>query len=112
LTGELHLEVVIRAEALEVGDRIGGLIERIPAGSAGHDVAALGALMAQLKQRFPQQTAATVLAEPNTSYDVLVQVMDRVRAGRQMQASRLVAVDYFPAISIGDAPVRTRQAGL
>ena len=112
LTGELQLEVVIRAEALEVGDRIGGLIERIPAGSAGHDVAALGALMAQLKQRFPQQTAATVLAEPNTSYDVLVQVMDRVRAGRQMQASRLVAVDYFPAISVGDAPVRTRQAGL
>jgi biopolymer transport protein ExbD len=112
LTGELQLEVVIRAEALEVGDRIGGLIERIPAGSAGHDVAALGALMAQLKQRFPQQTAATVLAEPNTSYDVLVQVMDQVRAGRQMQVSRLVAVDYFPAISIGDAPVRTRQAGL
>lgn len=112
LTGELQLEVVIRAEALEIGDRIGGLIERIPAASAGHDVAALGALMAQLKNRFPQQTAATVLAEPNTSYDVLVQVMDQVRAGRQMQGTRLVAVDYFPAISIGDAPVRTRQAGL
>jgi len=112
LTGELQLEVVIRAEALEVGDRIGGLIERIPARSAGHDVAALGALMAQLKQRFPQQTAATVLAEPNTSYDVLVQVMDKVRAGQQMQGSRLVSVDYFPAISIGDAPVRTRQARL
>jgi biopolymer transport protein ExbD len=112
LTGELQLEVVIRADALEVGDRIGGLIERIPARGSGHDVVALGALMAQLKQRFPQQTAATVLAEPNTSYDVLVQVMDQVRAGRQMQGSRLVSVDYFPAISIGDAPVRTRQAGL
>lgn len=112
LTGELQLEVVIRADALEVGDRIGGLIERIPAGSGGHDVQALGALMAQLKQRFPQQTAATVLAEPNTPYDVLVQVMDRMRAGRQVQGARMVTVDYFPAISIGDAPVRNRQARL
>jgi biopolymer transport protein ExbD len=112
LTGELQLEVVIRADALEVGDRIGGLIERIPANGSGHDLKALGALMAQLKQRFPQQTAATVLAEANTPYDVLVQVMDMVRAGRQAQGTRVVGVDYFPDISIGDAPLRTRQARL
>lgn len=110
LTGELQLEVVIRADALEVGDRIGGLIERIPANGSGHDVKALGALIGQLKQRFPQQTAASVLAEPSTSYDVLVQVMDRVRAGRQVQGTAVVNVDYFPDISIGDAPIRTRQA--
>jgi len=110
LTGELQLEVVIRADALEIGDRIGGLIERIPANGSGHDVKALGALVSQLKQRFPQQTAATVLAEPNTPYDVLVQVMDRVRAGRQVQGTAVVNVDYFPDISIGDAPIRTRQA--
>lgn len=112
LTGELQLEVVIRADALEVGDRIGGLIERIPANGSGHDVKALGALIGQLKQRFPQQTAASVLAEPSTSYDVLVQVMDRVRAGRQVQGTAVVNVDYFPDISIGDAPIRTRQARL
>jgi biopolymer transport protein ExbD len=112
VTGELQLEVVIRPDALEVGDRIGGLIERIPANGNGHDVKALGALIGQLKQRFPQQTAATVLAEPNTSYDVLVQVMDRVRAGRQAQGTSVVTVDYFPAISIGDAPIRNRQARL
>lgn len=112
LSGELQLEVVIRADAVEVGDRVGGLIERIPAGAGGHDVDALGALMGQLKQRFPQHRAATVLAEPNTPYDVLVQVMDRMRAGRQVQGGRMVTVDYFPEISIGDAPVRNRQARL
>ena len=112
LSGDLQLEVVIRADAVEVGDRIGGLIERIPAGAAGQDVDALGALMAQLKQRFPQHRTATVLAEPNTSYDVLVQVMDRMRAGRQVQGGRMVSVEYFPEISIGDAPVRNRQARL
>jgi biopolymer transport protein ExbD len=112
LSGELQLEVVIRADALEVGDRIGGLIERIPAVAGGHDVQSLAVLMGQLKQRFPQQRAATVLAEPNTSYDALVQVMDRVRSGRQLQGRTAVTVDYFPEISVGDAPVRTRQASL
>jgi biopolymer transport protein ExbD len=112
LSGELQLEVVIRADALEVGDRIGGLIERIPATGSGHDVKTLGALIAQLKRRFPQVTAATVLAEADTSYDVLVQVMDRLRAGRQAQGAAVVTVDYFPDLAIGDAPVRTRQARL
>ena len=31
----LQLEVVVRQDALEVGDRIGGLIQRIPATTAG-----------------------------------------------------------------------------
>ena len=40
---KLNLEIVIRADAIEVGDRIGGLIQRIPRTQSGHyDVAALG----------------------------------------------------------------------
>jgi hypothetical protein len=31
--------------------------------------------------------------------------MDAVRAGHQMQGARLVTTDYFPNISVGDAPV-------
>ena len=46
-----------------------------------------------------------VLAEPEVSYDALVQVMDAVRAGHQAQGARIVATDYFPNISIGDAPI-------
>ena len=37
----LQLEVVIRADALEVGDRIGGLIQRIARNGDGKDVAEL-----------------------------------------------------------------------
>jgi biopolymer transport protein ExbD len=102
----LQLEVVIRNNALEVGDRIGGLIERIPATPAGHDVKALSALMHQLKLRFPDKKEATVLAEPNTPYQVLVQVMDAVRAGKSAQGTTtVVTVDLFPTLSVGDAPV-------
>src|SRR5918911_3521187 len=52
----LQLEVVIRRDALEVGDRIGGLIQRIPNDATkGLDVNALSALMVQLKTQFPDK---------------------------------------------------------
>ncbi len=104
----LQLEVVVRPEALEVGDRIGGLIQRIPATATGPDVRALQTLVQQIKTKFPDKLEATVLAEPNTSYDTLVQVMDAMRAGRMAQGDKVVRAELFPNISIGDAPVKTR----
>ncbi|HXY05765.1 MAG TPA: biopolymer transporter ExbD [Burkholderiaceae bacterium] len=106
LKGDLQLEVVIRPDALEVGDRIGGLIQRIPNSESGHDYKSLSLLMEQIKVRFPDKTDATVLAEPNTPYDVLVQVMDAVRVGNTVQGANVVRAELFPDISIGDAPVR------
>jgi biopolymer transport protein ExbD len=108
VANDLKLEIVVRPEALEVGDRIGGLIQRIPATATGPDVRALQTLVQQIKTRFPAKLDATVLAEPNTSYDTLVQVMDAVRAGHLAQGEKLVKAELFPNISIGDAPVRTR----
>jgi biopolymer transport protein ExbD len=101
----LQLEVVIRPDALEVGDRIGGLIQKIPSSPAGPDVRALSALVLQLKTKFPDKADATVLPEPNTPYDTLVQVMDAVRSGHVAQGAKVVRADMFPHISIGDAPV-------
>ena len=101
----LQLEVVIRPDALEVGDRIGGLIQRIPDTATGHDLQALAQLVQQLKTKFPDKTEATVLSEPNTAYDTLVQVMDAVRAGRMVQGAAVVRSELFPNISIGDAPI-------
>jgi biopolymer transport protein ExbD len=108
IANNLQLEVVVRAEALEVGDRIGGLIQRIPATPTGPDVRALSTLVQQLKTKFPEKLDATVLAEPNTSYDTLVQVMDAMRAGHMVQDGKVVRSELFPNISIGDAPIRTR----
>ena len=101
----LQLEIVIRPDALEVGDRVGGLIQRIPDIATGHDVAALAQLAQQLKSKFPDKLDATVLSEPNTSYDTLVQVMDAIRSGRMVQGATVVRSELFPNISIGDAPI-------
>ena len=103
---KLQLEVVVRRDGLEVGDRIGGLIQRVASTPSGHDLRALSALMVQLKARFPDQAEATVLAEPDTPYDQLVQVMDAVRSSPTPRGT--LHAEMFPRISIGDAPVRAR----
>lgn len=105
----LQLEIVVRPEALEVGDRIGGLIQRIPATATGPDLKTLQTLVQQIKTKFPDKTDATVLAEPDTSYDTLVKVMDAVRAGRVAQGATVVKAELFPNISIGDAPLIAKK---
>lgn len=106
---DLKLEIVIRPDALEVGDRIGGLIQRIPNIETDYDLRALSALALQLKERFPDKAAATILAEPNTPYETLVKVMDAVRETLTANAEhKPVRTELFPDISIGDAPVSKR----
>jgi len=108
---KLQLEIVLRHDALEVGDRIGGLIERVPNSATGYDVKALQALMLQLKQRFPDEKSASVLAAPDTSYDTLVQVMDAVRGTYATEGPKIIRAELFPNISIGDAPVSVAPKG-
>ena len=104
----LQLEVVLRPDSLEIGDRIGGLIQRIPNTAKGYDTAALSTLIQQIKAKFPDKVDASVLAEPNTSYDALVQVMDSVRVIVTPKGATTVQTELFPNISIGDAPVVKR----
>lgn len=51
-----------------------------------------------------------MLAEPDTSYEQLVQVMDAVRAAPTSRiekgSPKVVMSDLFPDIAVGDAPVR------
>jgi hypothetical protein len=81
------------------------LIQRIPNAGATHDVRTLSTLMVQIKNRFPDKLDATVMAEPNTSYDTLVQVMDAVRGTYTTEGPKVIRSELFPNISIGDAPV-------
>ncbi len=102
---DLKLEIVIRPDAIEVGDRIGGLIQRFNNTPQGYDLAGMSALMQQIKAKYPATKAASVLAQPTTAYDVLVQVMDAVREVRPPgTAAKAPSFELFPDISIGDAP--------
>jgi biopolymer transport protein ExbD len=104
----LKLEVVIRHDAIEVGDKVGGLIQRIPNMPDGTvDTTTLNGVMFVVKNKFPDATDASVLPEPNIPYDTVIHVMDAMRTGKTANGgTQVVDVDLFPAISIGDAPVR------
>jgi len=108
LKGDLQLEIVIRGDALEIQDRMGGALRRVENTDKGYDFQTLSALMQQLKTRYPNKAEATILAEPDTSYDVLVQTMDAVRVAKISRSGQVAHVELFPEISIGDAPVATR----
>jgi biopolymer transport protein ExbD len=115
-TADLQLEVVVRQDALVVGDRVAGLIQRIErkaaAGGAApvHDTQALGALLVLLKAKYPGTTDASVLAEPSTPYDDLVQVMDTLRVSVTANGAQLVRTALFPKLAVGDAPVAVAAA--
>lgn len=108
-TPSFALEVTVRSAGIEVGDRYGGLIRRFNATEHGHDYAALSELLQQVKARFPDRLDATLLLEPDIPYDIIVQVMDNVRAAHVVQAGSLQTAELFPDISIGDAPADSLQ---
>jgi hypothetical protein len=92
---DLKLEIVLRPDALEVGDRIGGLIQRIPNTNGGYDLVTLSLLIQQIKAKFPDTATATVLARPD--------------AVREVPAvGQAKPVPLFPEISIGDAPIASK----
>lgn len=99
-----QLEVIVRTDGIEVGDRDGGLVKHLPLKDDDHDYEQLSQLLQQIKARFPDKLDVTLLLEPDTDYETVVQVMDSVRTARVVQAGSVISAELFPEISIGDAP--------
>jgi biopolymer transport protein ExbD len=105
-TPEFQLEITVRESGIEVGDRNAGTLNRIEKQGEDYRLDELSAYLASVKQQFPDKLDATVLLEPEISYQTLVAVMDRVRVAESRDAGdRLIKSDLFPEVSIGDAPV-------
>ncbi|MEM7432427.1 MAG: biopolymer transporter ExbD [Pseudomonadota bacterium] len=100
-----QLEVIVRKDTIEIGDRNQGLLARYPNTEEGYDYAALENKLSELKERYPTKTDASILLESDIEYDTLVQVMDKVRVEETIEDDAIVRSDLFPDISIGDAPV-------
>ena len=64
-----------------------------------------------MKSRYPDKTEATILLEPQTPYDTLIQVMDRTRVVEVNAGLSTVQAELFPQVSIGDAPVPVAPGG-
>ena len=106
----LQLEVTVRKDALQVGDRNSGPLAAFPNKENGYDYDGLSTYLQQVKTKFPDKTDATILLEPDTPYDTVVQVMDRIRVLEVNAGLNVVQYELFPDISIGDAPVMAAGA--
>ncbi|HJS91749.1 MAG TPA: biopolymer transporter ExbD [Steroidobacteraceae bacterium] len=100
----LVLEVMVRKGLLEVADRNSGPLATFPNTPQGYDFGGLTHYLEQVKARFPDLKTASILLEPDTPYDTLVQVMDHVRVFETSNGLDSVQAELFPDISIGDAP--------
>ena len=110
-----QLEIIVRQDRLEVGERNSGLLTGLPMNGTGHDYDGLNEYLQRVKASYPDKLDASILLEPDVPYEVLVKVMDAVRlfevaADPQQPAAEVQRAELFPEISIGDAP-RSGTAG-
>jgi len=100
----LQLEVMVQKDQLMVADRNSGPLHAVPNTPQGYDYDGLVEYLKFVKTKFPEKTEASILLEPDTAYDTLVQVMDHVRVFEAGEGANTVQAELFPDISIGDAP--------
>ena len=100
-----QLEIVIRKNRIEVGDRNVGAFGVYANVDGEYDFEALGRKLEEIKADYPTKTDVSILLEADIPYDTLVQVMDRVRVTQAVEDGTVVRHELFPDISIGDAPV-------
>ncbi len=98
-----HIEVVVRRNRIEAGDRNSGPMQSFVNHDQTYDLHGLSLLLQELKARHPDNRTITLLVEPDVSYDQLVQVMDAVRM-THAPANTAARFELFPDIAIGDAP--------
>ena len=102
----LQLEVMVRKNLIQVADRNSGPLATLPnTADNSYDYDGLTAYLKRVKDRFPEKIDAAILLEKDTPYDILVQVMDRVRTFEHKDGARTIQAELFPDISIGDAPL-------
>ena len=112
-TPTFRVEVVVRKAGLEIMDGA-HVIAAIPKVDDAYDLPKLSEYLMGIKEQYPEKDDASVLLEPDISYDDMIQVMDTVRSveipnpglpdGRVPTGGPVTRADLFTAISIGDAP--------
>ncbi len=107
---KVALEVMIYDNYLLVNDRNTGPLKRFPNIDGKPDVNGLHQYMVKLKQRVPDTKKITLLSQDDTSYQLLISIMDAVRYRPEKVAGHEIRRPLFPSISIGSAPPRSTSA--
>lgn len=102
------IEVIVRKQVLEIADGR-RIVATIPKSGGNYDLAKLSQHLQSLKAQYSDKTDATLLVEPDISYDDTVRVMDAVKVARVKRPGpngkdQAHLITLFTDVSIGDAP--------
>ncbi|KZZ58235.1 biopolymer transporter ExbD [Oleiphilus sp. HI0125] len=102
---QLSFQVLILPTAIELKEGANTLIKRIENTDQNlPNLSELSLAMQELKRRVPDKRDITLLAQPDSSYQTIINVMDAVRAYPTVISGNVVNAELFPDIGIADAP--------
>src|ERR1700722_9325098 len=88
----LQLEVGVRKDQLVGHHRNSGPLASFPNKDGTYDYDGLSQYLQRVKSKYPDKTDATILLEPDTPYDIVIQVMDRMHV---LEVKAGVSVEKF-----------------
>ena len=101
---KVQLEVILRKDVIEIGDRKRGLLKLVEITPDGSHLQQVSDMLQQIKARLPDKQDITLLLETDIEYERLVEMMDTLRVAQVEQDDEMITAELFPVISIGDAP--------
>ncbi|WP_043320025.1 biopolymer transporter ExbD [Microbulbifer sp. HZ11] len=103
-----QLEMVLRAEYIDINYPAGVRVKRIPNRDGKPDLKLVSDVLQEIKRALRDKDIdkkdLVILSEPGTPYRTLVSAMDTARSFRAVVAASVVDAELFPQISLGDAP--------
>jgi biopolymer transport protein ExbD len=99
------IEVVIRKDALEIGD--GKIVtDTIPKVGQQYDIKELSLRLKRLKDNNMDKKDVILLVEPDIDYATMISVMDGVKFVSFVTAmdNKQKTITLFPNVTVGDAP--------
>lgn len=105
----LQLQVTVRQTVIEVSYR--GQVQplQIERSGDGKALLSLSLLVTDLKARYPESLGATLLLEPQIPYELLVQVLDVLRARLRQHEDGVEREALFPEIALGPTAAQAEQ---
>ncbi|RRJ84270.1 ExbD/TolR family protein [Aestuariirhabdus litorea] len=102
---KVELAVLLRKEKLVLNVHPRGQVAELPHSNEGAlDIPGLQQQLRSLKAKYTDMTQITLLSEPDTRYETIIEVMDGVRAMSIEEAGSRYRIELFPDIALGDAP--------
>lgn len=99
------IEVIVREKGLEIADGK-RVVMTIPRKEGKQDLQKLSEALLAIKRQYTDKEDATILIEPDITYEELIHVMDAVKVAEMPVPDSEEKEKYalFPELSIGDAP--------